>query len=377
MSNKAKIIFFILIFLLCILGCDKDIVIKTFPVADDYECWCYPRADRQNTGYISGNLNDDLEILWEKDIKYLDPSSAIIFADMLIIGLRTKRILAFDTQTGNKVGDIWVDVPLIYPPIVYDNKLWYLGFGDWNKVGVYNLKNRKIEWSRSCGDAEVFPIITDSPTQSLIVATLKGGIYALALHDAEKKWTYKTPLSIKEPGAYHDGIIYFCSGNKIFAIDGDGELVWQKKIPIAPAGVLVVYGEKIFAHSSNGKILALSTEHGEIIWENSIGEGGLPMATDGKKLIVPERTGKVFGLDNSTGEKIWSSQIGDVLTSAPSIVGNKVILITYTGKLFLLNIENGKTITTLDIDVPVRRAPISDGEKIFVISMSGKLFCIR
>ena len=372
MIKRLEIFFILSIFFLA--GCDKAIIVQQMPEQAS-SSWKYPRADCFNSGNISGRLSDKPEIKWHTELPALDPTSPVIFADKVIVGLPNKRIVAYDTETGEKVGDIWVDVPLRVPPVIFDDKMWFIGFGAYNKVGSYDFSRGKMIWSKSCGDAQISGIPTDS---SFIIATLSGGIYALSAGDGKKRWSQRRKLAIKTAMAYTAGSVFVASGDEISRIDGDGKIIWRKKLGGVLSGALTISDNKIFAHSDNGNIYALSPEDGKIIWQNSISdESGLPMATDGKNLIVMDKSGKIFAFDCETGKRKWITKLGDVITSPAIIVGENVIAVSYTGKMFKVDIETGLLEYSLSLDKPVRQPPVSDGEKIFIASSNGELFCIK
>ncbi|MCD6595126.1 PQQ-binding-like beta-propeller repeat protein [bacterium] len=360
--------------LLSFIGCDKAIIVPQMP-ENTKPGWEYPRKDCRNSGYIAGRLSNKLEVKWHIELPALDPTSPVVFADKVIVGLPNKRIVAYDAKTGNKVGDIWVDVPLCEPPVIFDDKMWFIGFGAYNRVGVYDFTNGKTKWTKSCGDAQIWGIPTDS---IFIIATLSGGIYGLSTVDGKKRWSQKRKLAIRTAIAYRTGAFFAASGGEICRIDNDGKIVYRKKLGNSLSGASIISDDKIFAHSADGNIYALSLENGEIIWRDSIpDECGLPMATDGKNLIVADKMGKIFAFDCGTGAKKWVSKLGDVINAPPIIVGNDVIAVSYTGKLFKIDVETGSIEYSLSLNKFVSKSPVSDGEKIFIATANGELFCIR
>ena len=338
-------------------------------------CWRYPRADAQNTGYIAGLLRDSLTVQWSVELKTLDPSSPTIFDDKVFVALRTKRIPVFECDSGEKIADLWLDVPMLFPPVFHDRKMWYFGFGAWNRVGVYDLSRGKVKWSRSAGDAEVF----GSPCDSVfVIATLRGGIYGLSVDDGEKIWENRRRKYIKTTIAIDSGKIFVATGKEILSLSCDGEILWRKVLDKNPAGALIITDGKIFAQSADGEIFALSTENGDILWNKEVViSGGLPMATDGKILVTADKGGKIIALDPNSGDLLWKSELGDIISAAPIIVGETVVAVTYTGKIFIIDIKNGRTKSCFELNEPIRQSPVSDGGKIFIATASGKLFCLQ
>ncbi len=364
----------LILLILQLFGCGGKLVISEFPESTE-GCWCYPRSDPANTGFIDGELQLPISILWEVDLKVLDPTSPIIPGNRVIVGLRTKRVLAYNHESGEKAADVWLDVPLLYPPVIDYGKLWFFGFGGWNRAGVYDLNTGKKIWSRSTGDSEIFGLPCDS---TFIIATLSGGIYGLSESDGEKKWQIRRNSAIKTSMARVSDTIFVASGKEILSLSCDGEILWRTTLEKNPTGALTISDGRIFCPGSDGSIFALSTESGNLLWQRVISsESALPVATDGKTVVAVAKEGKIFGLDTGSGEIKWQNNTGGINPSAPAIVGIHVVCVTYSGKVLIFNCESGDAIESFELNEPVRQPPASDGKMIYISTASGKLFCLQ
>jgi len=364
----------LIILILQLFGCGGKLIISEFPESTE-RCWCYPRSDPANTGFIDGELQLPISILWKVDLKVLDPTSPVISGNKVIVGLRTKRVLAYNHETGEKDADVWLDVPLLYPPAIDYRKLWFFGFGGWNRAGIYDLNAGKKIWSRSTGDSEIFGLPCDS---ILIIGTLSGGIYGLSDLDGEKKWQIRRNSAIKTSMARITDTIFAASGKEILSFSCDGEIFWRTTLEKNPTGVLTVSDGRIFCPGSDGSIFALSSENGNLLWQRVISsESALPVATDGKTVVAIVKEGKIFGLDIESGEIKWQNNTGAINSSPPVIVGNHVICATYSGTVLIFECQSGDAIESFELNEPVRQPPVSDGRMIYISTASGKLFCLQ
>ena len=139
-------------------------------------------------------------------------------------------------------------------------------------------------------------------------------VWSLALPDGE---TTVEPL-------VRDGVLYALGfGDQIYALDAaDGQVLWHYSRDL-PRGTLVsskktlaLYGDKIYAATSDMHMIALDARTGELVWDSVVTDKpgfrnpGGPLAAEG--VIMQGVTGQakrgnfIAGFDAETGEKLWT-----------------------------------------------------------------------
>ena len=94
-------------------------------------------------------------------------------------------------------------------------------------------------------------------------------------------WSWALPQSSNEiTPLIHDGVLFVYSGPVVQALDAaSGELLWQylRALPDefdngrrAHAKSLAIYGEKLFAPTADGHIVALDVRTGHLIWDQEV-----------------------------------------------------------------------------------------------------------
>jgi alcohol dehydrogenase (cytochrome c) len=144
-------------------------------------------------------------------------------------------------------------------------------------------------------------------------------------------WSWTLPQSTNEiTPLVHDGVIFVYSGAAVQALDGiSGDLLWQYQRPM-PGGVgaagshgksLALYGDKLFASTADGHMIALDVHTGHLLWDQEVipsgaAGGGLslnsaPIVAKGI-LIAGVSLGVgypggcfIVGLDADTGKERW------------------------------------------------------------------------
>ncbi len=138
-------------------------------------------------------------------------------------------------------------------------------------------------------------------------------------------WSWALPNGPNESTPlFHDGVLFVHSyGDKVQAIDAaTGDLLWQysRRLPMGtPVSVkraIAIYGDKLYAGTSDTHVVALDAKTGHVVWDKPIADqkqgygltGGITVA---KGKIIASTTGRAPGgnfivaLDAQTGTEAW------------------------------------------------------------------------
>ncbi len=147
-------------------------------------------------------------------------------------------------------------------------------------------------------------------------------------------WNWLLPESGNEiTPLVHDGVMFLYSGPVVQALDAaTGDLLWQyrRNLPdelnngrASRAKTLAIYGDKLFAPTADGHVIALEARTGRLVWDQEIiakdgkpAAAGLqlnggPIVARGKVIIgvsLGVNTGGgcfIVGLDSQSGKESW------------------------------------------------------------------------
>lgn len=153
-------------------------------------------------------------------------------------------------------------------------------------------------------------------------------------------WSWSLPESMNEiTPLVHDGVMFIYSGAVVQALDAaTGDLLWQylRVLPdefdngrAARVKTLAIYGDRLFAPTTDGHMIALDVRTGRVLWDQQVitdaeramngkAEGvalhlnGGPVVVKGKVIIgvslgLENSPGGCFivGLDTQSGKEIW------------------------------------------------------------------------
>ena len=112
----------------------------------------------------------------------------------------------------------------------------------------------------------------------------------------------------------------------------------------------VVFGGKVFTLDAAGTVTAFAVSGGSQAWRVSLkpdneksaekGYGG-GLALDGDKLFAATGYGTIVALDPATGKKIWDRNIGVPVRTSPTAAEGRVLAVTTEGELVCLSADDG------------------------------------
>jgi alcohol dehydrogenase (cytochrome c) len=138
-------------------------------------------------------------------------------------------------------------------------------------------------------------------------------------------WSWSLPNGPNEATPLvHDGVMFVhCFGDKIQALDAaTGDLLWQYSRQL-PKGVqatvkrnIAIYGDKLFAGTSDVHVVALDVKSGKVTWDTALVNSiqgfrltGGPLVAKGKVMVgTVGRNGGgnyIVALDTETGKESW------------------------------------------------------------------------
>jgi eukaryotic-like serine/threonine-protein kinase len=167
------------------------------------------------------------------------------------------------------------------------------------------------------GNVNGIPLIDNGV---VYVGSFDGNFYAIDASTGTEKWHYKTDNKIFTNPVLYNGIICFESGNSLYALNTNGELVWKfilcseavinmndewdyyRSSPSVSNGVVYIGSEK-------GKVFGINIADGSKAFECQTAEGKYaikttPLIYDGK-IYFGDWNGVFFAYDLSTATMVW------------------------------------------------------------------------
>lgn len=219
-------------------------------------------------------------------------------------------------------------------------------------------------------------------------------------------WRVAVRNPVRSAPTVQDGCVFVITiGNELDVLSAqDGSMLWGHTGLVEPAGLLtggnspaVVDNTVILAYSS-GEVLAARTEHGYILWENTITQRfrADPMASlshivahpvvDRGLVIITTYSGRSVALDFTTGQVVWEQKLSSIHPAAVS--GDVVFILTTANDLVCLARATGQVLWSRPLNaiadhqdkekalragLPVWLGPVIAGNRVIVASDKGDI----
>ena len=185
--------------------------------------------------------------------------------------------------------------------------------------------------------------------------------FAVALDAATGEELWRTEIGVPLRGAptVSQGRVYIHThDSQLIAMSADdGEIIWEHFAIVENAEVLgssspAVDGDTVVAAFASGELYALRTGNGQVNWQDALSRTGRltalatlndidgnPVIYDGR-VYVGNHSGRLLSIDMRSGERVWESNIGTLYT--PWIAGNYMYILNTEGELMNLSILDGR-----------------------------------
>lgn len=232
---------------------------------------------------------------------------------------------------------------------------------------AFDQKTGKVLWkSRVASEILSAPRVYGG---LVVVRSADARIYGLDAADGKRKWVYErvTPtLSLRSSaGVTVDGQgVAFAgfAGGKLVAVNtSNGKVMWEASVAL-PKGTTeieriadvtslpVADGRYVYAAAFQGRVVGVDRASGQAVWNREISSyNGL--AADGSVVYVTQSNGAVYALDYSSGKTFWrQGETQYRRTTAPLGLGRTVAVGDLEGYIHLLSRDDGGFVARVKTD---------------------------
>ncbi len=325
----------------------------------------------------------DVEILWDRSVgdgvnDYFSRIKPIVAYNKVYSASREGDVVAFDKESGDKV--------------------WQADLSD-------------IHDERSFWDSRVSALVAGGPVagmKKVFLGTENGDVFALDAETGELIWQAKIKGEVITPPAIDSGILVVNSASGVLkGFDAStGEEIWkvEQDVPaltlrgistpvIASGGVLigsgkgelgvyilekgqagwttevgeatgstelqrvidvdsapVVFGDKVYAISARGNLVAIELKSGRILWKRQY-SSYRQISVYRNDIFITNTRGHIYALNRINGIERWSNvELTNRSVTGPAVVDDYVVVGDFEGYLHWLNQETGEIVSRHQVD---------------------------
>ena len=238
---------------------------------------------------------------------------------------------------------------------------------------------------------------------SLYATTGYGYIVSLDAKSGSENWRYDGAIPFRNAPAVADGRLFAVTqDNRVYALNAvTGAEIWDhvgitEVASMFGAASPTIDGETLVIGLSSGELIALRTQNGRLLWQDSLSRTSrlTPLATladidaspviDRSRVYAVSHAGRMVSIDMRTGQRAWESNVASVNT--PLMAGDFGFVVTVDGEVACISLTDGRVRWATQVqkfeDQEKRRGliswtpPILAGDRIFVASSHGYLLTI-
>ena len=331
-----------------------------------------PAVDNENVfvggvdEFVTGHARNSGEERWNFEREgNLSDVSPVLHDGVLYVGSGGGYLYAIDADDGSQNWKHATDGPsaseelsaVTSTPAVYGVSVFFAA----NNGVVHRVDDKGDEpdgiWATDVGAgvisdveiAEVYnvPVVIVTTTDGRVV-TLDA--YGLVEGAGDVLFDESAPVDsfgASSPVFDADNGLLYVAGDWLHAIDleetvdqQEAVFAWQYKEYGGTAGSdprVSPDGYAVYVGSADGKVNALSTENGDVLWQFETGDAvAASPAVTSDRVVAPSLDGTVYVIDRATGTKEHSRSFTDGLRTEPVILNDNVYLGTEGGDLLKL-----------------------------------------
>lgn len=226
----------------------------------------------------------------------------------------------------------------------------------------------------------------------VLVKSIDGKLSALSEKDGHSVWRYQQtePLLIlrtaSAPQISHDNVVVgFANGNLAKLTLKEGSLFWQQPLSL-PEGSFaiqrmididadpIIYNNKIFASTYQGRIVALDFNSGKPYWTHDISSFA-GMSADQDRVYVSDAKSHVWAFDAASGTSTWrQTEMEARNLTGPAVMGKYIVVGDDEGYLHWLSKEDGRFIARTRVNSSgIIASPVVKNNMLYVLTKNGNL----
>jgi outer membrane protein assembly factor BamB len=302
------------------------------------------------------------------------------------------ELIAVDATTGQALWQIYINAGIPSSPSAGGGRI-YVGT-DQAKVLAFDAKTGDKLWK-----VDVSNQVLAQPTyvnEQVLVKTLNGELIALDAKTGDEKWRFveeQPRLILRAHSAAQVSIPFilvgFASG-KVVALSADkGQLIWERMIT-SPSGFSdlarmvdieadpVIRDGVAYIISYQGNLAAIQMNTARELWRQPISSySGMVVSND--RLFVSDEAGDVWALDRRTGKTLWRQNLlHDRQITAPQLLDNNVVVADNEGFIHWMDQADGHFVSRQFFSRSgVIAQPVPYQNNLLILSRDGMLVSLH
>lgn len=296
-------------------------------------------------------------------------------------------VTANNKLDGKRIWSVNTHVPISSGPAAFDNVV-IIGSREGDVVALRQSDGTPL-WKKKVS-SEV--LAKSAGRQGLaLIKTIDGKLSALSTDDGSEQWHYQQtePTLILRGAstpqiARQNAVVGFANGNLVKLSLDDGNVHWEEPIANAEGCFAIqrmidvdadpiIFDNRIYAATYQGRISALEWNSGKSIWTHDI-SSYTGLTVDNSRVYVSDAKSHLWAFNADTGALEWcQSQLEARNITGPVIMGDYLVVGDEQGYLHWLSKRDGHFIARVRMGSGILATPVVDNGILYVVSRDGQL----
>ena len=309
-------------------------------------------------------------------------SSVAVAGGLVLAGDSVGNLYAVHSASGQAAWIYNGTNSIVGRPTVAGNKVIFAQAD--GTITCLSLKNGDVAWQyvppeesyaaetvvdgTAVGDGKVFFVKGD------------GKLYAISAVNGRALWTYNSELELRSAPAFASGLVLLGEQRGVFSAisPANGKRLWGGGAGGA-INTPATDGANVYFSSWDGSVQSVRIKGVVPQWKSDVGD---PITTapfiGGGKVFVGTANGKVAALDSRSGSVLWTFDTqGGNMAAQPVFAEGLVFAGGGQGTLFVLDAASGTERFTFSAGAGINSSPAFSGGVLYLASADGNLYAIR
>lgn len=297
-------------------------------------------------------------------------------------------VSAFDPRTGKKIWRTKLDTELSAGPGAGEGRVVVVA-KDGLAVAL-DADSGVVQWRTDVdGESLARPAISG---ESVVLQTIDNRMQALSIYDGRQLWALEQSTPSLTMRGSADPVLVgttviggFDNGRLVAANLSSGDVVWESMLSPPKGrsdldrlsdidGSIAVVGQDIYATGYQGRLAAVASESGQVLWNREISsyEG---VSADWNSVYTVSADGEIIALSRRDGNEVWRND--DLLRREPTLpvaFHTAVVVGDLEGYVHFFSNLNGTPVARIKFGgAAITSAPVVVSNRLYVQSDSGSI----
>jgi cobaltochelatase CobN len=247
-------------------------------------------------------------------------STPAISGDRLFVGSLTGDLTCVNTSDGDTIFVNTASNGALFAFDLDGNELWNITTGNY---GGYP-------------PAVAYYISPAAHDGNILFGGSGPALYCVDIAAQREVWNFSTTGTVSTTPAIDDGMVYFATTSRMYAVDMDGKEVWRHDLKGTISSPAVAYG-RVYIGSDDKKMYCFDASDGGEIWTIPVGSNvkSSPVVADETVYFGTNIDGDmVYALNASDGSLRWTYDTGNCIMAQPAVSDGILFIGSDSGYLY-------------------------------------------